>query len=130
MVAGEIARNWGHDRVGTAHFLAALVRDDDDVVIEMLAALGISSEEVRSKVDAALGRGHRSPRGLIPFTPNSKAVLENCLAQADRRDHYHVDAEHILLALMEIEGTAGRILLAMGLQPDRLRQLLSARWTT
>ncbi|BBZ15180.1 Clp protease N-terminal domain-containing protein [Mycobacterium branderi] len=129
-LAGESARAWGHDHIGTAHLLAAVLRDEDSIAAETLAALGVASDDVRDRVDSALGRGQRTRRGYIPFTPNMKAVLENCVAQANRRDHYHVDIEHLLLALIEIEGTAGHLLLELGLQPERLRQLLSQRWAT
>lgn len=128
VTAGETARNRGHDQISTAHLLLALLRDEENAVGEALAALQISSDEICARIETALGRGHRAPESFIPFTSNSKAVLQNCVVQANRRDHYHVEPEHVLLALVEIEGTARHLLIAAGVQQERLRQLIFQQW--
>ncbi len=99
---------------------------------EALATLGIDLDEVRRQVEdafgpgaldntrAASGRGRRST-GHIPFEAAAKKVLELSLSEALRMSHNYIGCEHLLLGMLNAEGSARTILLARGTQLDRTR---------
>jgi ATP-dependent Clp protease ATP-binding subunit ClpB len=60
------------------------------------------------------------------LTQKSREALESAQAQAVRLGHLEVDAEHLLLALLEQEnGLAGRILSQMGVAAESLRRRIA-----
>ena len=58
----------------------------------------------------------------IPFSPETKRVLEFAGQEADRLGHGDIGTEHLLLGLLRGEtSVAGEILTARGLRLDRVR---------
>jgi ATP-dependent Clp protease ATP-binding subunit ClpC len=55
-IAGEEARCLGHDSIGTAHLLLALVHEDQGIVASILGSLGIQPEVIRTKTLQALNK--------------------------------------------------------------------------
>lgn len=53
--AGETARQWGHNYVGTEHLLAGLLREGEGVAARVLAGLGLRPERVHQAIFEALG---------------------------------------------------------------------------
>jgi ATP-dependent Clp protease ATP-binding subunit ClpA len=97
---------------------------------EALQSIGIDLEEVRRSVEDSFGEGalERAERrwtahGHLPFGPGAKKCLELALREAIRLGDRHIGTEHIALALVREAGRsgAGRILLARGIDPARLR---------
>jgi ATP-dependent Clp protease ATP-binding subunit ClpA len=99
---------------------------------EALRSIGIDLDEVRRRLEEAVGPGalerrdrvrhgwrrrgrcepiadHIAFTGHIPFTPRAKKVLELSLREARQLGHGYIGTEHILLGLVrEQEGMAGR----------------------
>jgi hypothetical protein len=70
-----------------------------------------------------------SEGGHLPFTAGSKLLLERTLRESIRLGHNYVGTEHVLLALLDDEGTAGAALRDVGaqraaLEPWIVQQLL------
>ncbi|MGW5649504.1 Clp protease N-terminal domain-containing protein, partial [Saccharopolyspora sp. NPDC003762] len=123
VLAQEEARTLDHNCIGTEHILLGLVDQGDPVVAEALESLGITLDGVRRQVEHLFGRGHIAPSGHIPFTVQAKEVLELSLREARRRGHDRIDAEHILLGLIdEGECPAARVLVSLGADLDRVRR--------
>jgi hypothetical protein len=77
---------------------------------------------VRAQVARIVGEGDDVTTGQIPFTPRAKKVLELSLREAMSLGHTLIGTEHVLLGLArENEGIAARILLAFGVDAERLR---------
>ncbi|MEP0762561.1 MAG: ATP-dependent Clp protease ATP-binding subunit [Chloroflexota bacterium] len=59
------------------------------------------------------------------FTQRARRVLSLAQEEAERMQHSHIGTEHLLLGLMREEGgVAGKVLREMGLQPDRVEQII------
>ena len=85
--------------------------------------MGIGLDAVRQAVLDIIGRGQQAPSGHIPFTPRSKKVLELSLREALQLGTDYISTEHILLALLrEGDGVAAQVLVASGLDLNRVRQ--------
>jgi ATP-dependent Clp protease ATP-binding subunit ClpA len=114
----------------TAHRQAGLSQAE----AEALTHLGIDLPTVIAQIEATHGpnalaprpRRPRHPLGHIPFTPESKSVLTNALAQAQSQDTRHITDEHFLLALTATPTRLpAQILATHGLTHQSLRTHLS-----
>jgi ATP-dependent Clp protease ATP-binding subunit ClpC len=124
VLAQDEARQLRHNDIGTEHLLLGLLREEEGVGARVLAGLGVTLEEVRSRVVEIVGRGNPDDvtTGQIPFTPRAKKVLELSLREALSLDDNYIGTEHILLAIMhESEGVAARILVALDADAEAIR---------
>jgi hypothetical protein len=107
-----------HNYIGTEHLLLAVLRR---------GVAGIDREAARKGVVERIGEGDEPwiaglPR---PFTPRAKRTLEAALAEATKAGREQFGPEDILIALAEDpRGTAGEVLAALGVTPERLREQL------
>jgi ATP-dependent Clp protease ATP-binding subunit ClpA len=57
----------------------------------------------------------------MPFSAETKRVLQFAAEEADRR-HDHIDTEHLLLGIFsEPDARAAKVLVALGVALDRIR---------
>lgn len=94
---------------------------------DALATLGIDITEIQRRADDTFGPGaFRFPRP--PYTPHAKKALELTLREAAALGREDVDTEHMLLGVLAAdEGTAVRVLAALGVDPAALRRSVLAR---
>jgi len=122
VLAQEEARSLRHNYIGTEHLLLGLLREEEGVAARVLAKLEVGVDDVRADVARVVGPGDEVPTGQIPFTPRAKKVLELALREAISLGHNYIGTEHILLGLVrENEGVAAGILLARGVDAERIR---------
>jgi ATP-dependent Clp protease ATP-binding subunit ClpA len=70
---------------------------------------------VRSQVEEIIGTGRNPVTGPIPFTPQTKKVLELSLREALALGHHYIGTEHLLLAMLrEGQGVAAQVLTRLG----------------
>lgn len=117
-----------HDHVGTEHLLLGLMGGEGTPASEALAAAGASVTSVRQKVIEALAsRTTRRPPGAdrdLPFTDRASRALDRAGRLSLRTGSDEVRAEHILLSLLTVEGTAGQVLRGLGVDPDAVKEAL------
>lgn len=135
--AGEALRGCGVYR-GAAEDAVDALPGRDRLDGEALRVLGIDIDAVRDAAEDAFGpgaldgpRGSRrggSSKGRIPFTPESKKVLELSLRQSLRLKHKYISSGHILLGLIqERRFPAARALTGAGVNLDALRDDVTRR---
>lgn len=113
VMAQDEARSLRHGYIGTEHILLALVGEGEGVAAQALKQVGVTPEQVRSRIQEVLGVGPEGQMasGHIPFTPRAKKVLELGLREALQLGHSYIGTEHLLLGLIrEDEGVAAQIL--------------------
>jgi ATP-dependent Clp protease ATP-binding subunit ClpC len=120
------ARSLSHNYIGPEHLLLGLINEGDGVGAKALEAMQISTDTVRGRIEDIIGRGQAPPgTGHIPFTPRAKKVLELSLREALQFGHNYIGTEHILLGLIhEGDGVAAQVLVGLGVDLDRTRQLV------
>jgi ATP-dependent Clp protease ATP-binding subunit ClpA len=128
VLAQEEARLLNHNYVGSEHLLLGLIHEGQGVAAKALELLGIRLEAVRAQVEEIVeivGQGQQAPTGPIPFTPRAKKVLELSLREAKQLGHNYIGTEHILLGLLrEGEGVAAQVLIKLGADLSRVRQVV------
>lgn len=105
------ASSMGHTYVGSEHILCGLLCDENGVAGHILSVQGINRDGVLTKLKQSVGSGIPTRLGIADFTPRSKRILENALAEARRENSAFVGTEHILYAMLTDEECYGSIFL-------------------
>jgi hypothetical protein len=109
--AYEEATAFQHNFVGTEHLLLGVLRESEGIGAEVLVALGVDVDVVRSEIDHRVGHGSGDVPHRSPFTPRSKKTLELALNEALLLGHNYIGTEHLLLGLLRVtDGVAAEIL--------------------
>jgi Clp amino terminal domain, pathogenicity island component/ClpX C4-type zinc finger len=125
VLAQEESRRLGHSYIGTEHLLLGVLRAGQSVALDALERLGVQPAQVRSAVEATVGRGGDAPPGHIPFTADAKRALEMSLREALELGDNYIGTEHVLLGLVrDGESVAARVLAMVGADRDRLRPVV------
>jgi len=124
--AQRIAEEKGHQEIGVEHLLLALIRQDEGVVSPVLQKIGVNPSAVGSQAEAATDKLPKvsGAGGQQYISHELKAVLDSALKEAERMKDEYVSTEHLLLALSESSGGAGKILRESGASKDKILQAL------
>src|SRR5258706_5195253 len=121
--AGTLARSRGNPVVNDAHLFAALLAQDDSVVVPLLQKAGLNVTQLQADTERELGRFPTQSGTAVEPTLSRELtrVLDRADAEAKTLGDAYVSTEHMLLALVEEKGTTARQLLsAAGLNRDDL----------
>jgi ATP-dependent Clp protease ATP-binding subunit ClpB len=127
--AQRLATRLGQTQVDVEHLLLALLDQDQGLAPAILSKADVSVDALKVRVQREL---ERLPRVSGPSgTPEQAYVsgrLNRLLTQAEDearqlKDEY-ISVEHLLLAMIEDTGTAGRILKEFGVTRDRFMRAL------
>jgi ATP-dependent Clp protease ATP-binding subunit ClpC len=123
VLAQDEARELRHNYIGTEHILLGLIRQESGLAARVLAALGVTLEDVRERVRVIVGAGGEEvTAGQIPFTPRGKKTLELALREGLALGHNYIGTEHILLGLVrENTGVASRIFRDLDIDAEKVR---------
>jgi ATP-dependent Clp protease ATP-binding subunit ClpB len=127
------ALRFGHTEVDGEHLLLALIDQPDGLVPRLLTGAGADVEDVRSKLEAELGRrpkvsGPGASPGQVYVTQRLSALLDAAEQEAKRLKDEYVSVEHLLIAVIDegSSGAAGRVLRDAGVSRDGLLQVLTS----
>lgn len=122
MLAQEEARRLGHNYVGSEQMLLGIVADTG-IAGKQFREMGVSLSDARGAVESQIGRGSGFVAVEISFTPRAKHILSVARDQARAVGSDMIDAEHILLALLEQkEGLSVCILQSLNVKVETLRE--------
>ena len=125
--AEPIAREWGHDAIGSEHLFLALYREPDGVGAQVLVESGLTADQATAAVGGRVERGASAPEGKISFTPRAIAVFTGALASALEMGHNYIGTEHLLLGLARGDGVAADVLDEFGLTEESLAARVTAK---
>ncbi|MEW5931376.1 MAG: ATP-dependent chaperone ClpB [Gemmatimonadota bacterium] len=124
--AANTARKNGNPAIEDVHLLAALLAQEEGIVVPILQKVGVNVARLASELDAALGRLPKQSGGSQPtISRELNEILDRAEKEArDLKDEY-VSTEHVLLGLAEKKGSTTRELLAaQGAGRDAVLQAL------
>lgn len=125
--AQEQARSCNHLTAGTEHFLVALARCSGSMAAHVLADHGLNAARLETALFAVRPAEGVHPEKYVPFTSQSKVMLEWSLREALALGHNYIGAEHMLIALTGIRFCLGSVVLtALGTDPTSLRENTSS----
>jgi len=127
--ARDDARRRGNPVANDAHLLAALLAQDEGIVAPLLNKVGINVTKLKADVAREIERFPRQEGGSgePQFAREVMAALEKAEAEAKRLGDDYTSTEHVLVGLVETNGTAAKALLsAENVDAGDLREALTA----
>ena len=127
--AQQFAESQGHAQIVPLHLVKALLDEQQGIVRPLLEKIGIRVPQLRSIVDADLGKLPRSSGGGQAGASQAlRQVLDKAADQADAMKDAFVSTEHLLIALTLVDDQAQRVLKLNGVtENDVLNALKSVR---
>lgn len=117
----EIAQNYSNQIVEPEHLLAALLQDSTGVAATTIQKAGANLNQMKIKVGELL---ERLPKvtgagiGSQQLSLNTAKVFDQSFEEAKALKDEYVSTEHILLALSEDKGAAGKLLNDFGINKN------------
>jgi hypothetical protein len=119
------ANRLGHAFIGAEHILRGVLAEGSGVAFHVLRNMGVDLDAVRVAVGDLLEQvagSSSATSGQLPFSPDSKRVLEDALAEAGQLGHNYIGTEHLLLGLLAAEEDAvGNVLRGCGVDSQAVR---------
>ncbi len=121
--AAEIAVNYSNQQIEPEHLLAAIIQNDESIAVSLIKKIGPNIDTLRIKVSGLIDK---LPK--VSNTTSSNQFLSNSLqkdldeavkAAGQLRDDY-VSVEHLLLALADDKGAAGKLLESQGVTSESI----------
>src|SRR5207245_6689763 len=119
-----------HQQLDVEHLLAALLEQESGLAGAILAKAGASAELLGQRLEQELDRMPKvtGPTGAPPdqiyVTGRLNRVLTLAEDEAKKLKDEYVSVEHVLLAITDDKGPAGRLLAQMGVTREKLMQAL------
>ncbi|MFC2012267.1 ATP-dependent Clp protease ATP-binding subunit [Chloroflexota bacterium] len=119
----ELVRQYKHNQWDVEHILLALLQQARGLVGDILRELGVSVDDVRRQVEAAM---EKMPKvayetGQIYGTPRVAQLLQTAKSEADRLKDEFIGTEHILIAITrEQKGEAAEIFKSIGIDQENV----------
>ena len=124
--AQGLADKRNHQAIDVEHLLFALMGQKEGVVLALLQKLGVSLGRVAERLQQALDRMPQvtGASGQTYITPRLKKVIESAESEAEALKDEYVSTEHLLLAMVQDSGEAGKILKDLGASRDKILSAL------
>jgi ATP-dependent Clp protease ATP-binding subunit ClpB len=131
-LAQSKAEELGHQELRPEHLLWAFLNQEENIVISILAKIGIDSKKIIEELASALDKIPKvKGEGEIYLSSSLRKIMNNAQKEADKFKDEYISTEHLFLAILK-EGSseASRILRANGVSEDLLlKALMSLRGT-
>jgi ATP-dependent Clp protease ATP-binding subunit ClpA len=121
--AHDEAKALEHGYVGTEHLLLGAIEQSAGIA-QGFESLGVSLENLIAKIEDGTDPERRRAKGPRPYTPRAKRVLDLSNSVATRTGHDTVRPEHILLAVLDGEDVAVKLLSSLGADPATAQGIL------
>jgi ATP-dependent Clp protease ATP-binding subunit ClpB len=122
--AQSLAGRKGHQQIDVEHLFSVILDDEEGVASQMLKRIGVNimllrkdAEEKLDKLPKVVGP---TPVGQVYISPRLKEVFGKAMQQAEHLTDEYVSIEHLLLAILSVEGPSSELLKKYGVDNDRL----------
>ena len=102
------ARRNGNPLVYDAHLLAALLEQDESIVVPVLQKLGVAVPQLRESLEREIARYPKQSGANPSLARELNAVLDQAEQEAKALGDEFVSTEHLLLALSDAKGTESK----------------------
>jgi enamine deaminase RidA (YjgF/YER057c/UK114 family) len=118
------ASHLGGISIETEHVLLGVIREGKGLTSHIFARSHLSLESIRWEIEARAVFREKVPTSVeIPFSAETKRVLEYTAEEADRMQVSYIGTEHLLLGILREERSlAASILTEKGMRLDTVRE--------
>jgi ATP-dependent Clp protease ATP-binding subunit ClpB len=124
--AQGLADKRNHQAIDVEHLLFALLGQQEGVVVSLLQKLAVPLGRLTERLQQTLDRLPQvtGAAGQTYITPRLKKTIESAEAEAETLKDEYVSTEHLLLAMVQDSGEAGKILKELGASRDKILSAL------
>ncbi len=108
------------------HLLDALLEQQEGIVTPLLKKLGADTQALRAELQKYLAAQPKAQGAQLSISPKLDAVFRQAQKEADQFKDEYVSTEHILMALAESDGFAGKLLRRHGAEHSELLKVLAS----
>ncbi|ROL59129.1 AAA family ATPase [Bacteroidetes/Chlorobi group bacterium MS-B_bin-24] len=124
--AQEIALNYNNQALEPVHLFAALIQDEDSLVVEILKKLEVNLSRLKIKVNELL---EALPKisgyaGNLYLSPSLNEVFDTAFKEAKTMHDEYVSVEHLLLALISVKSNIADLLRSYNVTRDDVLKIL------
>jgi ATP-dependent Clp protease ATP-binding subunit ClpC len=118
------ASQFGSPFIETEHLLLGLIREDKNLTTRFFPKSGVSIDSIRKEIEGrTMVREKVSTSVDLPFSDETKRVLNAAAEESERLAHKHIGTEHMLLGLLrEEKSIAAELLRERGLRLGVVRE--------
>jgi ATP-dependent Clp protease ATP-binding subunit ClpC len=118
------ASQLGSISIETEHLLLGLIREGKGLTSRIFARSHLSLESIRKEIEGrTVFREKVSTSVEIPFSAETKRVLQFAAEEADRLLHNYIGTEHLLLGILREErSVAATLLMEKGMRLNTVRE--------
>jgi ATP-dependent Clp protease ATP-binding subunit ClpB len=109
-----VARRNGNPAVYDLHLLAALLEQDESIVVPVLQKIGASVAALRDQVQREIGRFPKQSDAQPNASRELNQVFDRAEDEAKKLGDEYISTEHLLLALSDVKGESKTLLNAVG----------------
>ncbi len=120
----EALRN-GNNYIGIEHFLLGLIREGENLAVQILTQLGLDLRQMKSSIEKTIKGGMPANRNIenIPLVKQAERVLKITYLEAKLFNSELIGAEHLLLSILkDQENLATRLLHQQGVDYNLIKQ--------
>ncbi len=120
------ASQYGSPYIETEHMLLGLLREDPALCRQFLGPSNVAAS-IRTEIESQITPRERISTSVdMPLTEECKKVLKLAAEESERLGQRHIGTEHVLVALLRVEGSlAARLLRERGLKAAPIREQLA-----
>ncbi len=124
--AESIAHNMNHAVLEPEHLLAALLDQDGGVVAPLVDKIGAPARQLEAEVRKLLQSKPKAygENAQVSMAPSAARVLRDAEQEAEALKDAFISTEHILLALLGVQGGARDLLAREGVDRNRVLRAL------
>ncbi len=127
--AQEIAAKKNHGELKSLHLLAALLEDEQSLVIPVLERSGVDLSKLDEQIEVELDRIPpilaNSSVGQLYLSQELMKVLDQAAKIAAQQKDEFVSCEHLLLALLDVQGPTKSLLEKFGAKREQAFRVLA-----
>ena len=125
--AQALAREYSHQEMDGEHLALALIGQQESLIPDLLARIGVPPARLQPELEAELARRHKVQGGGDPYAGSDlRKALDAAQAEATKLKDDYVSTEHLLLGLLDNGGASLKKLFAKhGLKRDAVLKALA-----
>jgi ATP-dependent Clp protease ATP-binding subunit ClpC len=114
----------GGRQIETEHLLLGLLREGRGRASRLLVRSHVSLTSIRDEIASRVPARDRLPISVeLPFSPETREILQAAAAQCDLLGDHHIGTEHLLLAILgQPQSLAGMLLAEHGIDRELVRR--------
>ena len=126
--AHELAIERGQNHVGSIHLLAALVLQEESMLISILDKMEVDTmlltDSILESIEAPESKNIASPAYQLYLTPDLAQVLEHSAKVSEQLKDEFISTEHMFVAMLEVNGEAKEVLSRFRINKDHVIRVL------